>query len=550
MRLGEGGVMGLNKQAGVGVREGVTPGDQDIMHGQLVDGSGSQHDSTCDGPPVVSVLMPVLNESKTIDHLVRLLRLCPQVLEVLVVDDGSIDGTGEIASRAGASVMMSTLLGKGASMQDGLKVAGGDIVLFLDGDLLETREDLVARMTAPIIAGQADLVKAKLGGDAGPVTVLTARPLLSAFFPELATLDHPLGGIVAARRSLLGNLRLENDRGVDIGLLIDAAMKGARVAEVDIGRIGHRSQSLEALGDMAKQVTRVILDRAWRHDRLNINLVREMEEVERRTRAHLLPAADRTAGRQKFALLSMDGVLLEGRFVVELAERIEAQSELARFLDNQVLADAERTHAIASLFTGVRLEVFEETARSMPLMDGAIDTVVTLRRAGYTVGIVTDSFNAAAEIVRRRVFADFSVAHLMRFRNGVSTGEVTLAPAMIDPDGCPRHHCCKSNVIRRFRDDGGLMPRHSLAVGSGDNDICMLEQAGISIAFRPQSAAVEAAAGYSVNRSLTEVLDLLDLRQAATEDGEVGPTSEQCPTFAPILDVGTEQDRMARITST
>jgi phosphoserine phosphatase len=264
---------------------------------------------------------------------------------------------------------------------------------------------------------------------------------------------------------------------------------------------------------MAKQVTRAILDRAWRHERLSINLVRDMEETERRAEALALPECPSHGRRRKFALFDMDGVLLNGRYVLELARQVKAEDDLARFLDNYALSDVRRTHAIASLFTGVHQDVFEETARSIPLMPGAVETVKALRRAGYVVGIVTDSFQVAAETVRRRVFADFSVAHMMQFRHLTATGDVVLAPAMIDPEGCPEHECCKSNVVRRLRMTAGLQTAHSMAVGDGENDICMLRAMGVSVAFRPKSEAVEAAAGYAVRESLTGVLDILRRRR-------------------------------------
>lgn len=461
------------------------------------------------GVALVSVVIPVLNESKTIDRLVRLARLSPAVCEVLVIDDGSIDGTADVASRAGARVMMSSMLGKGASMKDGIDKATGNIVLFLDGDLTEIQPSLVDSLIAPIVAQEADLVKAKFTREAGRVTILTARPLLATFFPELGGLDQPLGGIVAIRRSLAANLRLENDYGVDVGLLIDAAAKGAKVAEVDIGRIDHQSQSLEALGQMAKQVTRVILDRAWRYERLSINGVREMEERERRTKAEVLLPTVPPATAQKFALFDMDGVLLDGRFIVSLAERLSAQSELTSFLDNDTLQNGERTRQIAALFTGVRQDAFEEVAQSIPLMEGAVETVVALRAAGYTVGIVTDSFYVAAETVRRRVFADFCVANILHFHKGASTGEVTLSPAMMEASGCPLHSCCKSNVLRHLQKTAGLKPQDTLAVGDGTNDICILRMAGFSVAFRPKSKFVQRAAKYTVRRSLVDILDLL-----------------------------------------
>jgi glucosyl-3-phosphoglycerate synthase len=457
----------------------------------------------------VSVVIPVLNEARTIAPLVQLCLADPGVTEVIVVDDGSIDGTPEVAKRAGAKVITSSLLGKGASMEDGVAAARGDVILFLDGDLTEVCDDLVERMTSAIETGEADLVKARFTRDAGRVTVLTARPLLAAFFPELARFEQPLGGIVAVRRSLLGKLRLENDYGVDVALLIDAYMKGARVVEVDIGWIDHDSQSLEALGAMAKQITRVILDRAWRHDRLSINQVRDMEEAERRAGAELCPPSPRFSDRPaRFALFDMDGTLLEGRVMAELAESLGAEAELGHLVDNRRLGPADRTRAIARVLAGVPLDVFQEVARAIPLTDGAVETVRAFRRAGYSVGVVTDSFHAAAEMVRRRVFADFAVAHLLRFRNGMATGEVELSPLMLYGPVCRRHDCCKLNVLHYLADRTGLAFRQTIAVGDGENDVCLLKKAGFSIAFRPKSKEVRRAAMYTVEGSLLDIFDL------------------------------------------
>jgi len=455
---------------------------------------------------MISVIIPTLNEAATLRSLIEFARQDPRVTEVVVVDDGSIDGTPELARACDAKVILSTLLGKGASMQDGMQHSSNEVLLYLDGDLAGLQPDLIARMVEPILADQADFVKARFSRTAGRVTVLTARPLLQTFFPELGAFEQPLGGIIAVRRSLLQRLQFENDYGVDVGLLIDAANIGARIVQIDIGHLLHDSQPLEVLGDMATQVSRVILDRAGRYGRLKSRQIEEVREVERRTKAQLCVNLAKIDQAKGLALFDMDGVLLNGRFIEELAQITKKDEQLAPLLDHPTLPAEQRTRLIAGLLAGVSRELFEQTARHMPLMPAAAETVVALRKAGYRVGIVTDSYYMAAEIVRRRVFADFSVAHVMRFRGGKATGEITISPAMIHRHGCPLHPLCKRNVVQHLLERTQIDAAQVIAVGNGENDICMLRCAGKSFAFRPLSAAVREAATATILTSLDEIL--------------------------------------------
>jgi glucosyl-3-phosphoglycerate synthase len=460
-------------------------------------------------PPVsrVSVVIPVLNESQTIAGVVKFARADPHVGEVLVVDDGSHDGTPKLAEKAGARVITSSMLGKGASMADGMREAKHDIILYLDGDLHGLTPGLVEKMVQPLLAGYGDFVKARFARTAGRVTVLTARPLLHTYFPELATINQPLGGIMAARRAVLERLRFENDYGVDIGLLIDAAAHQARIVEVDIGRLEHDSQTLDALSHMAVEVARTIVERAAEWGRLRVDFVRETRERERRQRATSLGSlVSVVSGAEKLALFDMDGTLLDGRFVVELARRTRRAGRLASLLDSPDLDPVVRTKQIAALFTGVPKRTFEQAAREMPLTAGAIDAVVGLRRRGYVVGLITDSYHIAANVVRRRVFADFCVAHVMRFRDERATGNVTLAPSMRHRHGCATHRVCKVNTLRHFTERGGLDAARVLAVGDSANDVCMMKAAGTSVAFQPKCGEVARTADHVVARSLKQIL--------------------------------------------
>lgn len=489
---------------------------------------------------MITVIVPALNEAATIEQVVEFAKAFVEVTEVIVVDDGSIDGTPELASRAGARVITSTLLGKGASMEDGVWAAQNELVVFLDGDLSGLGPDLIQRLVAPILNDSADFVKARFTRSAGRVTTLTARPLLNTFFPELTHIEQPLGGIIAAKRSLFRNLKLETDYGVDVGLLLDFSAKGATIAQVDIGHIQHDSQPLERLGDMAKQVVRTILDRAARYGRLDGGRFRELEEVERHSQAELACVLQRIGHQQRLALFDMDGTLVRSRFIVNLAVRTNRTSELEKLLDHADFSNSERTQRIAALFQGVPRSVFEEAASSVPLMPGAVAAVLALRKAGYRVGIVSDSFHVATEIVRRRVFADFSIAHVMRFRGDVATGAVTLSPAMQHSQGCARHDLCKHNVLLHLTEQLDIAPSRVVAVGDSDPDICMLQAAGVSFAIQPKSSSVTAAVQHVLENSLAEMLPVLGLDDSTTSspNGAATTTQKAGPHLTPHSKAG------------
>ncbi len=465
----------------------------------------------------VSVIIPVLNEAATIGSVVHLALQSAAVHEVIVVDDGSIDGTPEIAQEAGAKVITSTLLGKGASMEDGLREAETEVLAYLDGDLEQLRPDAIDLLVAPILAGDTDFVKARFTRNAGRVTALTAKPLLRTYFPELSELGQPLGGIIAARRSLLQNLSFENDYGVDAGLLIDAFLQGARVAEVNVGTIEHRSKPLENLTEMANQVARTILERAAKAGRLRLSYIRQSREIERIARLTLTDSLGRVPVAEKIALFDMDGVLLNGRFIVSLARAADREDALAALLDNFSITPDARMRQIAAVLAGIRRETFERVARTIPLNPGAVETVVGLRKAGYRVGIVTDSYNSAAEIVRRRVFADFCFSHDMRFRHEKATGRVIPCPAMLHANGCKLHQHCKLNVLLHLIERLEISASEIVAVGDGENDICMLRAAGLSVAYRPKNRAVRAAASHTT-LDLTAVLRLALPQHDRTDD--------------------------------
>ena len=237
----------------------------------------------------ISVVLPARDEQATVGGLVADLHeywvhRTPLVDELLVVDSDSTDATAAVARAAGADVVAAADVlpaygsrpGKGEALWKSLAATTGDLVVFLDADLLGDVRHFVPGLLAPLLTDpQVDYVKGcytrplevdgswvPAGG--GRVTELTARPLLNALWPELAGFVQPLGGEYAGRRSALERVPFVSGYGVEVGLLVDLLQLSglAGLAQVDLGVRRHTSQGQEALGRMAGQVVSTVLARA------------------------------------------------------------------------------------------------------------------------------------------------------------------------------------------------------------------------------------------------------------------------------------------------
>lgn len=236
--------------------------------------------------------------------------------------------------------------------------------------------------------------------------------------------------------------------------------------------------------------------------------VLEVEEVERHAKAEFAIVLAQFGGTEKLALFDMDGTLLRDRSIVAIGRETGRLDEILQFLDNPDFSPADRAAHISRCLTGVPRRQFVDIARAMTLSDGAADTVVALRKRGYRVGIVSDSYRIVTETVRRRVFADFSIGNLLRFRDGSATGQLSLAPIFLHPDGCQQHPVCKWNVLLHLEEKFGIPASRVLAVGDSLNDLCLLKRAGVGIAYEPKTDEVENAANYVVRGDMRQVLEI------------------------------------------
>ncbi|MBN2256231.1 MAG: glucosyl-3-phosphoglycerate synthase, partial [Anaerolineaceae bacterium] len=227
--------------------------------------------------------------------------------EMVLIDSDSTDRTRKIAEELGIPVYIHQQVlpelgarpGKGEALWKSLLVTKGDIIAWIDTDIVNIHPRFVYGIVGPLLLNRdIQFVKGfyrrplKTGGmlqagGGGRVTELTARPLLNLFYPELSGVIQPLSGEYAGRREALENAIFFSGYGVETGLLIDIFEKyGLRsIAQVDLLERIHHNQELEALGKMSFAIIQTVLHKLEeRYERSIIEDINKSIKLIRRTK--------------------------------------------------------------------------------------------------------------------------------------------------------------------------------------------------------------------------------------------------------------------------
>lgn len=431
---------------------------------------------------MITVIIPTLNEEETIQNVIKFAWSQPSVTEVVVVDDKSIDATVAIAVENGAKVITSTKLGKGASMKDGVLFASNPIVAFLDGDIDPYPHYTVQLLTEPILIGEVDFVKSSFSRNAGRVTELAAKPLLSIFFPELLKFSQPLSGMIAGKKKLFEQLEFREDYGVDIGILIDMYLMNAKMKEVEIGYIENKSKPWQALGKMSKEVAQTIIIKAANSNnpRYNFEELGVLNEI----RSQMdLALHSNFASMEKLIVFDMDNTLLRGRFIDACAERFDFKKELMNIRSSESNPILLTKH-IATLLRDKSHQELIEVLDQIPIVEGTASIIQELKDKGYIIGIISDSYDCITHHIKNKLGMDFSLSNELEFSKGICTGEVKIPSFLFNNSkSVCRHSLCKTNAVISLLDKYQIPKENCIAIGDSMNDLCMIKEAGLGIAF-------------------------------------------------------------------
>jgi phosphoserine phosphatase len=204
----------------------------------------------------------------------------------------------------------------------------------------------------------------------------------------------------------------------------------------------------------------------------------------------------------------MDGTLLAGRLVFALAERAGLDGRVRDIQADNGLANFEKTKMIAALFAGLYRRDIMSAIESVPLAKNCERAISLLKEQGWKVGVITDSYTAAAGVVAEKLGMDFLSANELEFKDGRLTGKVRM-PMGWQEIGCT----CRLSVCKRFHLEKnakkfGIPLSKTAAIGDTRADICMLRRAATGIAFMPKDDDVKSA--------VKDVVAEPDMMQVAT----------------------------------
>jgi len=218
---------------------------------------------------------------------------------------------------------------------------------------------------------------------------------------------------------------------------------------------------------------------------------------------------------KRLVFFDMDSTLVDMEIIDEMAQRAGVFREVSRITEKAMRGDIDFEESLTqrvALLKGLRVEELEKIREDIKLSEGAEDLVETLKRLGFKLGLVSGGFDYFSDFLKEKLGLDFSYANQLEIKNGALTGKVL--GKIVD-------NTYKAKIVNMVSSEQGVLLDQTVAIGDGANDVLMLGQAGLGIAYNAKEK-LERAANMSLGRArLRNILYILGISEEEMGDWSV-----------------------------
>jgi phosphoserine phosphatase len=210
---------------------------------------------------------------------------------------------------------------------------------------------------------------------------------------------------------------------------------------------------------------------------------------------------------KRIVFFDMDSTLIDMEIIDEMAEKAGVFKEVSRITEKVRRGDLDFEEALVqrvALLKGLKVKELEKIRQEMRLSEGAEELVSILKRLGFKLGVVSGGFHYFADYLKDKMGLDFAYANQLEIKNGKLTGKVL--GKIVD-------NAYKARIVNMVSDAEGILLDQTVAVGDGANDVLMLGQAGLGIAYNA-SGKLDRAASMNLGKArLKNILYILGISE-------------------------------------